>query len=71
MPGAGNTMGFGDLKVIEAKLFLESVRDGVSHPPSAADALASARVIEAMVRSIEQESWADVEEIVLPVSRAV
>jgi hypothetical protein len=65
MPAAGNTMDFGDLKVIEAKLFLESIRDGVSHPPNAADALATARVIDAMVRSIERESWADVEEIVM------
>jgi predicted dehydrogenase len=66
MPGAGNTMGFEDLKVIEAKLFLESIRDGASLPPSVADALASARVIDAMVRSIEHDSWADVEEIVVP-----
>jgi predicted dehydrogenase len=71
MPGAGNTMGFSDLKVIEGKLFLESIRDGTSHPPSVADALASARVIEAMVRSIEHESWIDVEEIAVAVSRAV
>jgi predicted dehydrogenase len=33
MPGAGNSMGFQDLKTIEAKLFLESIRDGVSQPP--------------------------------------
>jgi predicted dehydrogenase len=71
MPGAGNTMGFDDLKVIEAKLFLESIRDGVSHPPSTADALASARVIDAMVRSIEHESWTDVEEIVVPATPPV
>jgi predicted dehydrogenase len=70
-PGAGNTMGFTDLKVIEAKLFLESIRDGASHPPSAVDALSSARVIDAMVRSIEQENWVDVDEIAVPVSRAI
>lgn len=61
MPGAGNSMGFQDLKIIEAKLFLESVRDGVSQPPSAADALASARTIDAMIYSIEHESWAEVQ----------
>ncbi len=66
MPGAGNTMGFQDLKIIEAKLFLESIRDGVSQPPSATEALASAQVIDAMVRSIEHESWADVNEIAVP-----
>jgi len=71
MPGAGNTMGFSDLKVIEAKLFLESIRDGAPQPPSAADALASARVIDAMVRSIDHEAWAEVEEIAVPAAGAI
>jgi predicted dehydrogenase len=71
MPGTGNTMGFSDLKVIEAKLFLESIRDGVPQPPSAGDALASARVIEAMVRSIEHETWTDVEQIPVPATRPI
>src|SRR5436309_11976049 len=66
MPGTGNTMGFSDLKVIEAKRFLESIRDGAPQPPSAAEALASARVIDAMVRSIEHETWAEVAEIAVP-----
>lgn len=66
MPGTGNTMGFSDLKVIEAKVFLESIRDGIPHPPTAADAHASARVIDAMLRSVEQESWVEIEEIAVP-----
>jgi predicted dehydrogenase len=70
MPGAGNSMGFADLKVIEAKLFLESIQDGIPHPPSTQDALASARVIDAMVRSIEHDTWADVEEIITPATPA-
>src|SRR4051794_2040693 len=56
-PGVGNTMGFSDLKVIEGKLFLESIRDGIPNAPSAVEAHASARVIDAMVRSADQESW--------------
>ena len=65
-PGVGNSMGFSDLKVIEAKRFLDSIRDGVAIAPSAADAHASARVIDAMVRSADGEGWAEVEEIVMP-----
>jgi predicted dehydrogenase len=60
MPGAGNGMGFADLKVIEARRFLESVRDGVALAPSAADALATARVIAAMVDSADRGAWAEV-----------
>jgi predicted dehydrogenase len=63
MPGAGNSMGFADMKVIEGKRFLESIRDGRPQSPSAADALASARVIDAMLRSIQRESWTDVQPI--------
>jgi predicted dehydrogenase len=62
-PGTGNTMGFSDLKVIEGKRFLESIRDGIPSAPSAADAHASARVIDAMVRSSDRDAWVEVEEI--------
>jgi predicted dehydrogenase len=62
------SMGFADMKVIEGKRFLESIRDGATQAPSTVDALASARVIDAMVRSIEQESWTDVREISVPAS---
>jgi len=65
-PGTGNTMGFSDLKVIEGKRFLESIRDGVPSAPSAADAHASARVIDAMVRSSDRDAWVAVEEIAVP-----
>ena len=65
-PGVGNSMGFSDLKVIEAKRFLDSIRTGVAIAPSAADAHASARVIDAMVRSADGEGWAEVEEIAMP-----
>lgn len=66
MPGTGNSMGFSDLKVIEGKRFLESVRDGIPCGPSAADAHASARVIDAMVRSSDRDAWVEVEEIASP-----
>ncbi|QEC50442.1 Gfo/Idh/MocA family oxidoreductase [Baekduia soli] len=56
-PGAGNAMGFSDLKVIEARGFLESIRDGMPRAPEATDALAAARVVAAMARSVEVEGW--------------
>jgi len=61
-PGAGNGMGFADLKVIEARTFLQGIRDGAQRPPAAADALAAARVIGAMERSAATDAWVDVNE---------
>jgi predicted dehydrogenase len=60
VPGAGNSIGFEDLKTIEAFEFLSSVAAGRPHSPGFGDALANASVAAAMVRSWSSERWEDV-----------
>jgi predicted dehydrogenase len=60
VPGGGNSLGFEDLKLIEALEFLRSVVAGRPHSPSFTDALANASVAAAMVRSWSSERWEDV-----------
>ena len=64
-PGPGLPMGYDDLKVIEAALFLESVVDGVQREPGAREALAAARVIAAMERSAASGAWETVGDVSL------
>lgn len=59
-PGAGTSMGFDDLKTIEAAQFLRSVAQNRQLAPSVADAWAAAEVVDAAVRSAETPTWADV-----------
>jgi predicted dehydrogenase len=59
-PGPGLPMGFSDLKVTEAFLFLESIVDGVQRPPGVEEMAAAARVLEAMARSSESRGWEEV-----------
>jgi predicted dehydrogenase len=56
-PGPAIAMGYDDLKVIEAHLFLESVLDGVQREPGVREMLEVARVIEAMAESAETGAW--------------
>ena len=56
-PGPGLPMGFDDLKVIEAALFLQSVVDGEQREPGVREALAAARVVAAMERSARSGIW--------------
>ncbi|NUR03292.1 MAG: Gfo/Idh/MocA family oxidoreductase [Streptomyces sp.] len=56
-PGAANAMGMDDLKVIEAHRFLRSVAEGKPHGATLPDAVHSAAVLEAMMRSVESGSW--------------
>ena len=51
VPGGGNSIGYEDLKLIEALEFLRSVEAGRRHHPGFAEALANASVAAAMVRS--------------------
>jgi len=60
-PGAGTSMGFDDLKTIEAALFLRSVMTGHQIAPSAADAWSAAAIIDAAETSSERGGWAPVE----------
>jgi predicted dehydrogenase len=61
-PGPAISMGYGDLKVIEAHLFLESVVDGTQREPGVREMLEVARVIEAMAQSAETGEWTAVTE---------
>jgi predicted dehydrogenase len=56
-PGAGVPMGYDDLRVTEARAFLEAVRDGEQREPGVADMLACARVLEAIERSSASGAW--------------
>ncbi|MEK6720032.1 MAG: Gfo/Idh/MocA family oxidoreductase [Chloroflexota bacterium] len=60
VPGAGNSLGYEDLKLIEAFEFLSSVVANRPHSPNFSDALANASVAAAMVRSWSSQRWEDV-----------
>ncbi|MGX1567024.1 Gfo/Idh/MocA family protein [Streptomyces sp. NPDC055506] len=59
-PGAANSMGYDDLKVIEAYRFLRSVAEGIPHGATLTDAVHSAAALDAMARSAASGAWADV-----------
>jgi predicted dehydrogenase len=59
-PGAANAMGYDDLKVIEAYRFLRSIAEDKPYGATLPDAVHSAAVLEAMVRSAESRSWVSV-----------
>jgi predicted dehydrogenase len=56
-PGGGTSMGFDDLKTIEARLFLASVASGKQLAPSAADGWSAACVAEAAEQSAADGVW--------------
>src|SRR6185503_5097290 len=51
VPGGGNSIGYEDMKLIEALEFLRSVEAGRQHQPGFVDALANQSVAAAMARS--------------------
>ena len=59
-PGPGNSMGYDDLKVIEAKKFLVAVTGGERRNSTADDALHVAEVIAAAAESAESGAWQQV-----------
>lgn len=61
-PGAGTSMGFDDLKTIEASLFLRSVIENRQLAPSAADAWSAAEIVESALHSADSGSWVTVPE---------
>lgn len=63
-PGAGTSMGYDDLKVIEAKKFLQAVLGREQLNSNIQDALSAAQVITAAERSAEGRSW----EVSAPIS---
>lgn len=56
-PGAGTSMGYDDLKVIEAKKFLSAVLGRDAAASNIHDALSAARVVSAAERSAAERSW--------------
>jgi predicted dehydrogenase len=52
-PGSATSMGYDDLKVIEAYQFLRSIADGTPHGTTLDDAVRSAAALDAMARSAE------------------
>ncbi|MFJ1968103.1 Gfo/Idh/MocA family protein [Streptomyces sp. NPDC087903] len=61
-PGAANSMGYDDLKVVEAHRFLRSVAEGRPYGATLPDAVRSAAVLDAMARSAETGAWVDLRE---------
>ncbi|MFD8219400.1 Gfo/Idh/MocA family protein [Streptomyces sp. NPDC059697] len=56
-PGSANSMGYDDLKVIEAHHFLRSIADNTPYGATLADAVHSAAALDAMSRSAERGVW--------------
>jgi predicted dehydrogenase len=69
-PGPAISMSYDDLKVIEAALFLRSVETGRQLAPGTSDALAAARVVDAMARSAGTGTWQPVTPVPPPVAGA-
>lgn len=60
VPGGGNSIGYEDMKVIEALEFLRAVLGERPSDPSFDAALQVANVMDAMVRSWDSERWEEV-----------
>ncbi len=60
VPGGGNSIGYEDLKTIEALEFITAIAEGRPNKPDFGDALSAASVAAAMVRSWETQKWEDV-----------
>lgn len=59
-PSPGTSMGFDDMKVVEAARFIESVLTGEQLAPSVYDGLSAAEVDEAAMASAADGQWHDV-----------
>jgi len=57
VPGGGNSIGYEDLKTIEALEFLSAVSEDRPNSPGFGDALNVASVMAAIIRSWESERW--------------
>lgn len=60
VPGGGNSIGYEDLKLIEALEFLTAVCEEGEFTPSFEEALDVAAVMDAMIRSWTSRTWEDV-----------
>ena len=59
-PGTGMSMGYDDLRVLEAANFLGAVRDGEQREPGLDEMVATARVLAAVERSAAGGAWESV-----------
>lgn len=57
LPGAGTSMGYDDLKVVECRKFLEAYFGGPAKNSNIHDAVAAARVVSAIEDSAESGAW--------------
>ncbi|MEN9687065.1 MAG: hypothetical protein RL381_77 [Actinomycetota bacterium] len=60
LPGAGTSMGYDDLKVIECRKFIENYLGIASTNSNIHDAVAAARVVSAIEKSAESGQWIDI-----------
>jgi predicted dehydrogenase len=58
-PGSAIAMGYDDLKVLEAARFLSTIVDGKPRAATLADAVASARTLEAIEESVAKRAWVE------------
>lgn len=56
-PGAGVAMGYDDLRTLEARTFLQTIRDGEQTAPGIAEMLSCAQVLDAIERSDASGRW--------------
>lgn len=56
-PGAGIAMGYDDLKVIEARRLVQSIAEDKPYGATISDALAAARIVDAMRSSADNRTW--------------
>ena len=59
-PGSAISMGYDDLKVIEAAAFFSSILEGKPHGATVDDAVASAVALEAIIDSAEGRRWTQI-----------
>ncbi|WP_149182753.1 Gfo/Idh/MocA family protein [Streptomyces sp. TRM49041] len=59
-PGSAGSMGYDDLKVVEAHRFLRSIAEGRPVGATLRDAVASAAALDAMLESAERGGWVTV-----------
>lgn len=63
LPGAGTSMGYDDLKVVECRKFLEAYVGGVARNSNIHDAVAAARVVSAIEESADSGTWIDIAQV--------
>lgn len=63
-PGAGTSMGYDDLKIVEARKFLEAYFGGPAKNSNIHDAVAAARVVSAIEESAESKKWISVKSVI-------